>query len=73
MLLGFLQLAMGEVEDAAKSFLADVLVQHAEWHSGPWLTHFQALCADVGDQPLQMVMLCGPPPVAEMEIQELSS
>jgi hypothetical protein len=62
MLLGFLPLAVGEVEDVAKFFWADVLAQHAECHSGPWLSHFQALCADVGDE--QTVMLCGPPPAA---------
>jgi hypothetical protein len=73
MLLGFLQLAMGEVVDAVKCFLADELAQHREWQSGPWLTHLQALGTDVGDEPLQAVTLSGKTPVVLVEMGELSS
>ena len=52
MLLGSLQLAMGEAVDAAEHLLADQLAQHREGQSGPWLTGLHALSADVGDEPL---------------------
>jgi hypothetical protein len=62
---------MGEVVDALKSFLADELAQHREGQSGPWLTGLQALGTDVGDEPLQAVMLSGKTPVVLVEMREL--
>ena len=73
MLLGFLQLAMGEVVDGAKCFLADKLAQHREGQSGPWLTSLHALGTDVSDEPLQVLMLTSKSPVVLAEISELGS
>ncbi len=72
MLLGFLQLAMGEAVDAVECLLADQLAQYHEWQSGPWLACLHALGTDVGDEPLQVVMLSSQPPVVTAELCQLS-